>query len=209
MTYRSKIIVTAALLVALGGLGAADVYWSNDNQLAADITKQPTIEPSDDIPAPQTGTTDTTPGQGVAKRQAPDVGILLTNAGFETAASADKSMLEQIAGTGSNAVKELAILKDGDRIGTVIWMDSADVKDNFLSLKDALLASFSSKVKDLEDATLANPGQPVINKLTFLDPGLSEERLTFIRVGERLMEFHIAKDKENDVQGAIDVLSTL
>lgn len=206
MTYRSKIIVTLALLLLLGGLGAADMFLSGD-QLSADVTPQ--IGSQNQLPPVQDPQNTQNNGQGVAKRQAADVGLVLTSNGFETAASADRSMLEQIVGTGSNAVKALSILKNGDRIGAVIWADSPDVKSSFSSLKDALLASFSPQVKDLEDSTIANPGQPVINKLTFQDPGLSEERLTFIRIGERLLEFHTAKGKETDIQGAMDVLSIL
>lgn len=201
MTYRSKIAVTLALLLILGGVGAADMLWSEPNRTASVLPTDGESSSSEGTPGGTMG-----PAQGVAKRQAPDVPAMLQTVGFTPAEASDPSMLQQIVGSGVNTA---AVLKDGDRVGAVVWVDSPQVKSTFNSLKDALLASFSPNVTELRDETKVEPGLPVRNELTFLDPGLSEERLLFIRVGERLMEFHIAKGKENDIQPAIDALSTL
>jgi hypothetical protein len=201
MTYRSKITVTAALLLVLGGLGAADAYLSEE-----DLTAQLPMAPAG-LEMPQNPET-TTPGVGVAKKKAAPVGDTLAALGFSVQPSQDQSMLAQIVGT-EMPVESLAILKDGDRIGALIYVETGNAKTYFLSLKEALLAAFSPQVQDLQDETKIEPGTPIRNQLTFLDPSLSEERLTFVRIGDRFMEFHTATDKEAEMQTAIDGLSKL
>jgi hypothetical protein len=209
MTYRSKLIVTVALLLVLGGIGAADMLFSNDGleatlPMPSGNTPLPTEQlPPTDLNQPQN------PGQGVARHVAANVNDALIELGFTVQPSDDRSMLEQVVDTSSMTVTSLVILKDGDRIGAVVWVESPEVKSTFLSLKEALLAAFSPQVKDLSDETKIDPGLPIRNVLTFLDPTLSEERLTFVRVGERLMEFHTVAGKEAEMQTAIDGLSKL
>ena len=128
--------------------------------------------------------------------------------GYTLKLSTDLSMIGQVVGT-TVPVNALTILKDNDRIGAVVWIESPEVKTTFNSLKDALLATFSPQVKDLEDTTKIDPGMPIRNVLTFLDPSLSEERLTFVRVGERFLEFHSVVGKEDAMSKAIESLSTL
>jgi hypothetical protein len=201
MTYRSKIIVTAALILVLGGIAAADVYLSEDDILGGLPLPQDGIQ-NQVPPLGQTGT-----GVGVARRQAANVNDVLIALGYSVQPSDESSIISQVVDE-TVTVNVLKILKD-DLVGTVIWIDTPDSKNFFLSLKDALLAAFSPQVKDLSDETKVDPGKPVRNVLTFLDPTLSEERLTFVRMSDRLMEFHTVSGKETEMQTVIDALSTL
>ena len=203
MTTSSKIIVTVLLLLFLGGVGAAD-YWVSRDTLIADSgdDQEPVIDDGSTA-----SVSSVAPGQGVAKRKALNIGETLKTLGYTTADSTDQSMVEQVT-AGNPPVNTLAILKDNDRIGSVIWIDTPEVKTIFNTLKDSLLAAFSPAVKELRDETKVQPG-PVRNELTFLDTGLSTERLTFVRIGERLMEFHTVVGKEEVMKGAIEGLSKL
>lgn len=204
MSHRSKLIVTAVLLVLLGGLGAMDVYLSND-QMAANLPMPPdnTYVPDDGSQEPGE------PGQGVAKRRGVNVQEALNAQGFDAQTADERSMLEQVVDATTVQVNAVSILQNDDRVGAVIWIESPTVKDQFMALKDALLAAFSPEVKDLEDVTKADAGMPVRNEVTFLDPALSEERITVVRVGERLYEFHAVLGKEAQMRAAIDALSAL
>lgn len=191
MTTRSKIVTTALLLVALTGVGTADYYFAG-REYAADLTgQQPTT--------PDTGTTG-----GVAKAGEIDVEAALQAMGYTLTPSEDLTFLAQVSR--SQEVKSFAILKDNDRVGSVSWMDG-DGKQAFISLKEALLSAFSDQVSDLSDKTLQEEGRPTRNILTFRDPALSEETLTFVRVRERLYEFHAAPNQLEAVNGAMDALT--
>lgn len=200
MTTTSKIIVTGVLLLCLIGLGTADYFF------ATDILSPDLVVVQEQATSSSTQTV-TSPTGGVAKHQAADVPETLQTLGFTTTASSDRSMLEQVVGT-DLPLRSFTILKNGDRIGAVIWIESPEAKEYFFSLKEALLAAFSPQVRELEDVTNVDPGMPVRNILTFIDPTLSEERLTFVRSGERLLEFHTVLGKENDMKVALDGLST-
>jgi len=113
-------------------------------------------------------------------------------------------MLTQVV---KQPVQTLTLLQNGDRTGSVTWIDSGDVKTYFISLKEGLLAAFSPKVQDLNDETVEGDNQPVRNILTFYDPALSEERLTFVRVRERLYEFHTVLGKEQQMTAVINALT--
>jgi hypothetical protein len=204
MSHRSKLIVTAFLLVLLGGLGAMDVYLSSD-QLAANLPMPPenTYVPDDGSQEPVEAS------QGVAKRKGVNVQEALNAQGFDAQPADERSMLEQVVDATTVQVNAVSILQNDDRVGAVVWIESPTVKDQFMALKDALLAAFSPEVKDLEDVTKADAGMPVRNEVTFLDPALSEERITVVRVGERLYEFHAVLGKEAQMRAAIDALSAL
>lgn len=193
MTTRAKALSTAALLVVLGGLGAAD-YLSNGTLPAS-------------LPTTGSGSvsSETTSAGPVAKPQGIDVGTAMKELGYETQESQDLSMIAQVV---TGQPKTLVLLKNSDRVGSVTWIDSSQVKTFFISLKEGLLSAFSPNVQDLRDETLQGEGQPVRNILTFLDPTLSEERLVFVRVRERLYEFHIAAGKDTEMNALIEVLTT-
>lgn len=187
MTTRSKIVTTALLLVALSGVGAAD-YWFAGREYAADLTAEPT-----------TGS-----GTGVAKAGDVDVADALKQLGIATRASEDLTFLAQVSREAP--VSSLVILRGDDRAGSVSWIDG-DAKQSFISLKEALLSAFSSDVKNLSDKTLQEDGKPTRNVLTFRDPALSEETLTFIRIRQRLYEFHTTDGSEVAMQAVMDALT--
>lgn len=192
MTPRNKLIVTVTLLVLLSGLGAADYFYS-DNSYNAQVTGNE--QPDDTLP----------PG-AVRKNPGPDIEAVITQNGLTSSKSSDLSLLSQVV-TGDEKVESRAILSNGDRAGSVTWVQSGDVKTIFISLKEALLGSFSSGVQDLRDETLQEPEKPVRNILTFFDPSLSEERIVFVRVRERLYEFHIGTGKDETMNGLIEGLT--
>lgn len=191
MTTRTKVITTGVVLALLIGLTAADALV-NKSHLSAYL--------------PDLGISETAPA-GVAKMSGPNVAQAVIDLGFTAQQSAELSLVEQVVGTKAK-VEGLKILKDADRAGSVTWIDSPDVKTYFASLKESLLSSFSSGVRDLKDTTDARAGMPVRNILTFTDPALSEEQLMFVRVRERLYEFHIAKGKEETMNAVIEGVTT-
>lgn len=189
MTTRTKIVTTVLLLVGLTGVGAADYYLAG-REYAADLTGN---EPA------ETGT-----GSGVAKADGVDVAQVLGTLGVTTRAAEDLTFLAQVSR--DEPVQSIVILENGDRIGSVSWIDG-DAKQAFISLKEALLSAFSANVQDLSDKTYQEEGMPTRNVLTFRDPALSEETLTFVRVRERLYEFHTSGSGATAMQTAIAALT--
>jgi hypothetical protein len=189
MSSRNKIIVTAALLLVITGLGAADYYVSGDG-FGAQVANPNT-------PAP-TG--------AVAKASGPSIENVAQTLNLETSKSDDLSLLAQ-AVTDGTQVESTAILHDGDRAGSVTWVESANVKNYFIAIKEALLSAFSNQVSELRDETLQEADKPVRNILTFKDPQLSDERILFVRVRERLYEFHIADGQEETMNKLVEALT--
>ena len=186
MTTRSKIITSALLIVGLTGIGATD-YWFAGREYAA------TLVDSTNPPA-----------RGVAKAGEADVERTIASLGLTLAPSDDLTFLAQVAH--DQDVTSYTILKDNDRVGSISFIDG-DGKHAFISLKEALLSAFSDQVTGLSDKTLNDEGLPTLNILTFTDPALSEETLTFIRIRERLYEFHTTSGKETEVNAAIQALT--
>jgi len=98
-------------------------------------------------------------------------------------------------------------VKDGDRIGLIAWADSPQVKIYLLALKEALHSTFSPEMRDLVDEAQEREGKALRNLLTFLDPAINEERVVFIRIRERLYEFHVAEGKDAVVFDLIETLT--
>ncbi len=193
MTTRAKITTTVLLLLTLVGVGVAD-YQLAGREYAADIIGQ---EP---VMNDNGGTT-----AGVPKADESDVSATLTALGFTLQPSEDLTFLAQVSQ--QEKVQSFTILENGDRAGSVSWVDG-DSKQAFISLKEALLSAFSSDVTGLSDKTIQTEGMPTINVLTFRDPALSEETLTFVRIRERLYEFHSAQSQPDAVNGAIEALTS-
>ncbi len=230
MHPATKLSVTLLLLVLLGGLGAAD-YLLAGGRLTADVTTEETegtertevleeIEPTGDTrqnevpeetgattPGAETGETVLAPAGAVAKNQGITVEQAAQQEGFTMQDTAELTLLSQII-TENVRIRSAVLLKDGDRAGSVAWVESPDVKNIFVVLKDSLITAFSPQMRDLRDETLQETGAPVRNILTFLDPSLSEERILFVRVRERLFEFHIASKQEEAMQTFVDRLTT-
>ena len=144
---------------------------------------------------------------GVKKAMGPDVLLTLTRLGFEIERSSELTILRTVIPEGAAEVHTYALLLNGDRAGLIAWTESAEVKNYFLALKEALHASFSPRVKDLLDETQHIPGKPPRNFLSFLDEGLSPERLVFLRVRERLYEIRITEGNDEAIFRAVDELT--
>ncbi len=196
MSSTAKIVTTVILLVFLAGLGVTDYYLSAGHMVANQAGSGSTVTPDNG----------TAPVGGVRKQTGPNVKTALEADGFTTTSTNDLSFLAQI-GSGAQ-IDALAVLKDGDRAGSVTWIDSPKVKNYFIALKEALLTAFSPEMTDLKDETLRSDNGPVRNYLTFLDPSLSTERLVFVRVRERLYEFHVVIGKEEVMNTLIQSLTT-
>lgn len=225
MKTSTKILTTSFLLLVLTGLGMADYRLSGYQETAsvqtlstmsepssmtsvasaASASSMPSLAPLSSIPTAQTAPA-TPPQGGVEKAKGIDVDLVVRSLGMETSASKDQSMLTQVVGTRAKA-SSLNILIGDDRAGSVTWVDAPQVKMFFAALKESLLQSFSPQVTGLVDEVQRGEGRPIINLLTFSDPSLSNETLTFIRIRERLYEFHAAPGKEGQMLRVIDALS--
>lgn len=189
-----RLLVVTGFLAVLAGLGVTDAF------MTASINTYPTYNQIADD-----GTNVSPPG-GVAPVVDPDVFDVLTELQMVTEQPREQGLLERIVPTGT-PVTARVLLKDNDRIGYFAFVESAGVKDYFRALKDALHASFSKDVTDLLDTTDTRQGKPTRNILTFLDPSISEERVLFLRVRQRLYELHTVKGKEADAQVLVEALS--
>lgn len=189
-TAHKKIITAAALVLVLGGLGTADYLTTR----ASVGTDPGTSEPND--------------GEGVAKNTGPNVLDVIDAEGFEAETSDDLTLLGQIVNMGDN-VQSFAVLNDGDRAGSITWVEAADVKQIFNALKESLVTAFSSEMTGLRDQTLQEEGKPVRNILMFKDPAISEETIVFVRVRERLFEFHVANSAEEAMNELIEAVTGL
>jgi hypothetical protein len=147
----------------------------------------------------------TTPS-AVAKRPGIDVPALLKELGFETKFQHESTLLEQVAKT--TIPIEYRTLLINDRIGSIAWIDGPTAKSTFTSLKEKLLVFFSSNVTNVVDETVQQPGQPVVNRLSFLDPAISPERFVLLRIRERLYELHITPGQEKAIDPLISALMT-
>lgn len=199
MTTRAKLLTTGLLVLAISGLAGIDA-WRNGRELTAYVPEGQQTEGGEDA-------AHLLPPGAVTKQSGPDIAALIAAQGFTLEEATELSLIEQIAGDKAPA-HTLAILKDADRAGSVTWVESPQVKTYFFALKESLLPAFSAQVQDLQDTTTATIGTPVRNVLTFFDPGLSPERLAFVRVRERLYEFHIASGKEEMMGGLIEVVTS-
>ena len=165
-------------------------------------TTQPekTMEPERKVP-----TTPTPPG-GVRKAQGPDVLEALVRGGFTFQDTKEKMILRDIIPE-DTTLETHVLLLDGDRAGAIAWVSSPQVKKFYLVLKEALHSAFTAEVQDLLDETQRREGRPTRNLLTFFDPGLSSERVVFIRVRERLYEFRVAEGASEAIFDLIEDLT--
>ena len=184
MPTSQKVFLTIAFMAVLVGLGVTDAML--------------------------TGGTLRIPGrgadEGVTKNSGPAVLAIVHEQGFDDAASSEKNLLESVIPPGT-ALSSHALLKDNDRVATLAWIDLPDVKEIFTALRRHLRSSFSPAVKDLIDETQAEPGKPPRDMLSFYDPKLHPDRLVFVRVRQRVYEFHVTVGKEAEVNRLVDALT--
>ena len=203
---NKKVTVTLGLLILLSALGTVDALLTTKPILVDTDALDIVVEQPDPV-IQDTSPTPTPPVQGVRKQTGPNVLEVLTQQGYTFKETDELSVLGKIIPSERDAVQSRVLTKEKDRIGLIAWAESSEVKKDFIILKEALHISFSPQVQDLIDETQRREGHPTRNLLTFLDPALSQERIVFIRVRQRLYEFHISPDKDDMVFELIDVLT--
>ena len=201
MSSQSKLLITAAFLLCLVGIGSADALFTRSLIMLPSLgdTEEIVPPPTDQPPPPDNS-------GGITKQSGPNVREVLQALGLEQSTTQDVSIIRRVIPEEIN-VQTTVLLKDGDRIGMISWAETPLVKTYFLALKEALHTSFTAQMTDLVDETQRPEGKPVRNFLTFLDPGLSPERLVFIRVRERMYEFHIAEGKDDQMFLLVEALT--
>lgn len=208
----SKTLVSAGILILMIALGTTDALLIEGglpkevlpDEPYASETPQP-LDNAQDRPQQTSSIAEantssasesTSSPAGVRKAMGPDVLSTLARLGLEVEASDELTILRTVIPAQEAHVEVHVLLRNGDRAGLIAWTESPQVKNYFLALKEALHASFSPHVQDLLDETQRLPGKPPRNFLTFLDEGLSAERLIFLRVRERLYEIRIAEGND-------------
>jgi len=214
MSPRLKISVAFGLVAILIGLGVTDALLTvEESPFVADVNPevQPQILNEEKNGTSKEGPKDVkkeppAPG-GTRKQEGTDVGRVLAENGFVFQEVKEPIFLSKIIPNTEAQVTGAVLMKDDDRAGIIAWADSSKVKIYFLALKEALHGSFTTAIKDLVDETQRREGKPTRNFLTFLDTGISEERIVFVRVRERLYEIHIAEGKDKMMFKLIDTLT--
>ena len=198
MKARHTLTATITVLGIIFVLAAADATlverdWLSTAWLA---TEEPEPEPEEP-----------TPVIGVRKTDGADVRETLVQQGLKFQDSDERTLIGQIIPESDATVNTLLILKNSDRTGLIAWVDAPNVQRYFLALKEALHASFSPEVTDLIDETQQRDGQPSRSILSFRDPKLSEERIVFLRIRQRLVELHVADGKDDIIFDLVEELS--
>jgi hypothetical protein len=184
----ASIAATAGYAVLLLGIGTADAI------LTRDVNILPVLPAEDDTTT------------GVPRPAGPELAEIWEDLSITTGETGENSILQSIV-TPETEVQSQALLKNNDRLAYFSWVETPEAKIYFTALKQALSSSFSSELQDLVDETQERPGKPVRNVLSFLDPAIHEERILFVRVRQRLYEFHVAEGREAEVQGVMDALT--
>ncbi len=200
MTDKAKL--TTGLLTTMLLLAVADIIVIEGlpgSKVIADTTdtKPPVIEAKKKRP--------TLPEGAVAKHDGPNVMNVITERGVETTDAREPIILSRIVE--GEKLQSKVLLQDGDRAGMIAWVDSSKVKKHYLVLKESLHSAFTPEVEDLLDETQRREGRPTRNLLTFYDPGLLSERVVFVRVRERLYEFHVSEGKSRVIFDIIEDLT--
>ena len=191
-------MASIGLVTVLAALFTADA-------LLTDAALPESPKPPQTRPPAQTATPGPPRAPGQSSR-GPDILETIVSQQFTFEDAQESSLIGMIINDGT-PVHARVLVKGGDRSGLIAWTVSPKVKLYFISLKEALHVSFTPQVEELIDETQRRQGRPTRNLLTFFDSGISEERLVFIRVRNRLFEFHIAKDKEDEMFELIEKLS--
>lgn len=210
MERRQKLFITGCLLTLLIGLAAADALLVvKENPFPSLISSLQSSDDDTDTTDDdgQGGSSSSTAPVGVAKKGGPDIVLLARSEELAAQDTDEMFFITEVIPSSEAAVDRKVILKDNDRAGAIAWVDSPKVKIYFLALKEALHSSFTPAVRDLQDVTERLENRPPRNVLTFIDPGISEERILFVRIRERLYEIRIGEGKDEAMQEFIDRLT--
>lgn len=221
MTTKAKSIATFLTLSGLVTLAVADAVLTVDNTPFLALFERPE---SVEIPQPVvsqssssssaasqassvSSASSSTPAVAVGKAQGPDVSAVITSVGLTAQATQDPLFLPRIVPADETEVRTAVLLNQNERAGIIAWTESPKVKIYFLALKEALHESFTPKIADLIDESQKRDGFPPRNFLTFKDTGITEERIAFARVRERMYEIHITDGQEEIMFKLLDELS--
>lgn len=152
-----------------------------------------------------TGQTATGSGTVVQKQESINVLDAIAELDMEAKTTSEDFFLPALLE--DTTVQTRAIVGNNDRLGSIAWVESSEVKAYYQALKQALHKNFTGDVADLKDQTSREPDEPVRNQLTFYDPGISSQRLLFLRVRDRLYEVRIELGSEEQIQPLVDELS--
>lgn len=184
--------LTGALLGVLILLGVADTVLLEGlpaNAETTEVAERPTSSQNQsESSSSRSGTNQ--PATGVRPNTGPDVLETLVSNDLKFNSTNEQFILDRVIA--DDTVNTRVLLHDNDRAGAVAWVESPQVKQHYLVLKESLHTAFTSDVRDLLDETQRREGKPTRNLLTFIDTGLLPERVVFVRVRERLYEFHVA-----------------
>ncbi len=144
-------------------------------------------------------------GVSTKKKTSVDVGALLASLQFMPTQTSEASLLQLITQV-ANA-QTTVLLLNNDRAALFSWIESDNTKMIFQSVKQALQEQFSPKVTGLIDQTLTSESGPPVDMLAFFDPAISPEKVIFIRVRDRLYEFHVSEKGREAISVLIAELS--
>jgi len=202
------IVGFVAMLVVLATADAMLMVQAPPLSALMQIWQKPEVPSQPEIQEPATEEpTVRTPDGGVPKTTGPDVRAVLERFGFVQQQTNELLLLRELMAAEETGIEASALLVENDRAGAIAWVETPKVKVYFLALKEALHGAFTPELTDLVDETQHVEGRPPRNILTFLDPGISEERIAFFRVREQLYEVHMAKEYEAELFAILDELS--
>ncbi len=194
------------LALTLGFIGILVILAGADYALTHDRIALPEQHPTETlIGSEEEEATSSAPG-AVTPEDGVDIEGTLQSLGFIVKNSSEDSVLREII-PGDRPVEMRVLLSGDDRVAFVAWTESDDVKTYFTALKEALQSSFSPQVTSLVDRTDERTDKPVRNILGFTDPGIHEERMVFVRVRQRLFEFHVSAGREGQIDTVIEALT--
>ncbi len=184
MSLLKKLLIAAGFICVLLLLGTSDVL----------LTKGTLHLPKQD--------------DGIAKKAGPDVVKIAEAQGFTVTETTEQNLLPIVLSPGAKATfTARVLLQDDDRVATIGWIDSQDVKEIFTDVRKLLRSSFSMRLTDLTDETQTAQGMAPRDVLSFRDPAILEDRALFVRVRERLYELHVKEGREGEMNALIDALT--
>jgi hypothetical protein len=194
MRLWTRLLTATGFVTVLAGLGVADVLWTKDKFVLPE-NLQATV-----------GTAEESSIGNVSKRSGASLEDVFKDQNIEATDTDQGSLLSRIVGS-ATSVHTQVLLKDNDRILLFSWVENPEVKEEFQAIKDTLHDAFSANVSNLEDISQTPSDGPPYNLLSFKDPAISDERIIFLRIRQRLYELHVADGKDTDAESLIAALA--
>ncbi|MDD5751718.1 MAG: hypothetical protein PHS73_04340, partial [Candidatus Peribacteraceae bacterium] len=167
------LLFAGVILLGLAGLGVADALLVEEG-IPLPVTPPAASSASSSSPAnvaiPPTGSEEAssssaTSEAGVRKKTGADVLQVLVQSGFTFEDTQEQTLIGGMVQS-RVPVQAKVLIRDGDRAGLLVWIETPEVKTYFRTLKEALHPLFSTEVKDLLDEIQRSPDRPPRNFLT-------------------------------------------